>query len=90
MRILVQTKTHLVPGAYYGDKITGMRNLICQHVLHRDFVLGHDRMEGLGLEFGYENRTCFFLIDSGMTAEHGQTPTDDPQILWYRWTGDSL
>lgn len=89
-RVLVQTKTHLVPGTYYGDKVRGMRNRICQHVCHRDFIWGQDNMYALGVEFGYDNRTCFFMVDIGMTAEDGQTPTDDPRILWFRWTGDSL
>lgn len=89
-RILVQTKTHLVPGTYYGDKVNGMRDRICQHFWHRDFIWGQDNMYCLGVEFGYDNRTCFFLLDTGMTAEHGQTSTDDPPIFWLRWTGDSL
>lgn len=90
LRILVQTKTHLVPGDFYGDKIQRMQNLICQHVWGRDFTVGSDRWNGHGTEFGYENRTCFFLVDCGMTAEYGETPTDDPKVIWYRWRGDTL
>jgi hypothetical protein len=90
LRILVQTKTHLVPGDFYGDKIERMRNLICQQVWGRDYIAGSDRWNSYGTEFGYENRTCFFLVDCGMTAEYGEPPTDDPKVIWYRWTGDTL
>lgn len=90
LRILVQTKTHLVPGDVYSEKIQLMRNLICQHVWGRDFIPSADRWDGYALEFGHDNRTCFFLVDSGMTAEHGETPTDEPQVIWLRWTGDTF
>jgi len=39
-RILVQTKTHLVPGDDYGDRLQRMRNIICQHQWKRRLHLG--------------------------------------------------
>ncbi|KAK2605552.1 hypothetical protein N8I77_008381 [Diaporthe amygdali] len=90
VRILVQTRTHLVPGDVYGEKIEYMRNMICQHVWNRKYIRGPDRWNCYGADFDYPDRTCYFLVDHGMTAEHGQTPNENPPVLWYRWTGDSL
>lgn len=90
LRVLVQTKTHLVPGECYGDKTVLMRDLICQHVWGRDFVMITDRWDDYGTEFGHYNQTCYFLVDTGMTAAHGETPPVDPEVIWYRWTGDTL
>lgn len=90
VRILVQTRTHLVPGDVYGEKIEYMRNMICQHAWNRNYIRGPDRWNCYGADFGYPDRTCYFLVDHGMTAEHGQPPSENPPVLWYRWTGDSL
>ncbi|KAI1119827.1 hypothetical protein F5Y10DRAFT_149315 [Nemania abortiva] len=84
-RILVRTKTHLVPGDDYGARCTYMLNRICQHHWNRDFVFGKDRWNSYGTQFGYDNRTCYFLVDYGRSASD-----DDVPILWYEWTGESL
>ncbi|QYS93775.1 hypothetical protein H0G86_001143 [Trichoderma simmonsii] len=83
VRILVQTVTSLVPGNDYGQRIDFIRNIVCQHHWNRDFVWNKDRWNSYGDDFGYENRNCYFLID------HGES-TEDPPILWYKWTGKSL
>jgi hypothetical protein len=86
-RILVSTATHLVPGDGYFAKTEFMQNLISQYHWSRDFEWSSDRFEAYNAEFGYDNRTCYFLID------HGQSPDgndDVVPILWYRWTGESL
>ncbi|KAL7915846.1 hypothetical protein GGI35DRAFT_473172 [Trichoderma velutinum] len=83
VRILVQTVTNLVPGNDYGQRIDYIRNIICQHHWNRDFDWNTDRWNSYGDDFGYENRKCAFCID------HGES-TEDPPILWYKWTGESL
>jgi hypothetical protein len=84
-RILVQTKTHLVPGDEYGKRCYFILDLVCQHHWNRNFVFGEDRWNSYGTEFGYDNRTCYFLVD------HGQSATDDDvPVIWYQWTGESL
>lgn len=49
-----------------------------------------DRWNGYGLNLRDDNRIYFFLVDHGMTAKDCETPADDPQNMWYCWTGDSL
>ena len=84
-RILVQTKTHLVPGDDYHARCMFMLNLICQHHWNHNFDLDQDRWNVYGAQFGYDNRSCYFLVD------HGRSPTDDDvPVLWYQWTGESL
>jgi hypothetical protein len=84
-RILVQTKTHLVPGDDYHQRCLFMLDLICQHHWKRDFHPGQDRWSVYGARFGYDKRRCYFLVD------HGQSTTDDDiMLLWYQWTGESL
>ena len=83
VRILVQTKTHLVPGDKYAERIERMQNLICQHHWNRDFDWDQDRWNLYGADFGFDDRTCYFLMD------HGESHTDPP-VLWYSWTGESL
>ncbi|KAK4081614.1 uncharacterized protein Triagg1_2355 [Trichoderma aggressivum f. europaeum] len=83
VRILVQTVTNLVPGNDYGQRVGYIRNIICQYHWNRDFDASKDRWNSYGDNFGYENRNCYFLID------HGES-TEDPPILWYKWTGKSL
>ena len=85
LRILVQTKTDLVPGNGYEERVENMRNLICQHHWKRDFDKHQDRWNVYGHEFSYERRTCYFLVDYGDLEPPGELPT-----LWYKWIGDSL
>ncbi|ROT43181.1 hypothetical protein SODALDRAFT_319694 [Sodiomyces alkalinus F11] len=84
-RILIQTKTHLVPGADYHDKCKGLKNGICRAVWQRDFDSTQDRWHSHGAYFGYHNRRCFFLLDHGVSNKVEQVP-----VLWYRWTGDQF
>ena len=84
-RVLVQTKTHLVPGGDYDERLLFMLDLICQHHWNRDYDPDQDRWSVYGARFGYDNRRCYFLVD------HGQSSTDDDiPVLWYQWTGESL
>ncbi|KJR88129.1 uncharacterized protein SPSK_07842 [Sporothrix schenckii 1099-18] len=85
LRILVQTTTSLVPGNDYDERVEFMRNLICQHHWNRDFDWHQDRWNVYGHESGYANRNCYFLIDHGHVE-----PPEDPSVLWYKWTGESL
>lgn len=87
VRIVVQTKTHLVPGKDYYKRTDFMLNLICQQHWHRDMQFGpqSDRWDLYGGMFGYDNRDCFFPLD------HGKADDDDAvPVLRYHWTGDRL
>lgn len=87
VRILVSTATHLVPGNGFFERTDFIGNLISQHHWNHDFEWNHDRFETYNADFGYDNRTCYFLID------HSQSPDgndDVVPILWYRWTGKTL
>lgn len=84
-RILIQTKTNLVPGVDYHDKCKRLKNAICQAVWQRDFDSTQDRWHSHGAYFGYHNRRCFFLLDHGVSDKVEEVP-----VLWYRWTGDRL
>lgn len=86
VRILVQTVTGLVPGDLYLERIRLMRNIICQHFWNRDFDSIQERFQARGADFGFDNRVCYFLLDSGINFHI----TQDPPVFWYRWTGDSL
>jgi hypothetical protein len=83
-RLLVQTRTHLVPGDDYTERIRHMKNLVCQHHWHRDFDPAQDRWYAYRDNFGYDNRRCYFLVD------HGQVQGGAPALIWYKWNGQSL
>lgn len=84
-RVLVQTKTHLVPGKDYDERLLFMLDLICQRHWDRDFDPDKDRWSTYGTRFGYDNRRCYFLLDHGQSLSDG-----DVSVLWYQWTGESL
>ncbi|KAI1203421.1 hypothetical protein F5X97DRAFT_131619 [Nemania serpens] len=83
-RIVLQTKTHQVPGGDYQERCRKMKNLLCQHLWKRDFDYEHDRWQEYGATFAYEGRRCYFLLD------HGQSSSNDVPVLWYKWTGTSF
>ncbi|KAI1292465.1 hypothetical protein F5Y03DRAFT_388281 [Xylaria venustula] len=83
-RIVVQTKTHLVPGGDYLERCRNMKNLLCQHLWNRDFDYSQDRWREEGATFAYEGRRCYFLLD------HGQSTNDDVPVLRYEWTGTAF
>lgn len=84
-RVLVQTKTHLVPGDGYHKRCLFMLDLICQRTWSRDFDPKQHRWNVRGALFGYDNHPCYFLVD------HGQSSNDeDITVLWYHWDGKSL
>ncbi|KAI8944096.1 hypothetical protein F4801DRAFT_260734 [Xylaria longipes] len=83
-RIVLQTKTHQVPGGDYQERCTNMKNLLCQHLWNRDFDYNYDRWQDYGAAFAYEGRTCYFLLD------HGQSTSNNVPVLWYKWTGKSF
>ncbi|KAI1363993.1 hypothetical protein F5Y08DRAFT_308024 [Xylaria arbuscula] len=83
-RIVLQTKTHQVPGRDYQERCRNMKNLVCQHLWNRDFDYEHDRWQEYGAAFAYEGRRCYFLLD------HGQSSSNDVPVLWYKWTGTSF
>lgn len=87
VRIVVQTKTHLVPGKDFYERQDFMLNLICQRHWNRDMQYGPhgDRWDLYGGMFGYHNRSCFFLVDHGTADDDDAVP-----VLRYHWTGKFL
>lgn len=88
IRILLQSATHLVPGNDRGEKLTFIRNVVCQHYWKRDFDFAQERMFVYGNNSDLKNGKCFFLID-----HHGLDHTVGEEkwpVVWYEWTGDSL
>lgn len=90
VRILVQTKTHLVPGEKstgFMQRVDSMVNLICHHVWQRDYDLRRERKWMHGGEFSIDNRPVWFLVD-----HHGPDAVlvPDPPVVWYTWTGTDL
>ncbi|POR31688.1 Uncharacterized protein TPAR_08097 [Tolypocladium paradoxum] len=84
-RILVQTKTHLVPGDDYHQRCLFLLDVMCRHHWNRDFDPRQDRWSEYGAWFGYDNRRCYFLVDHGQSSADRHVP-----VLWYEWTGESL
>ncbi|KAK3296183.1 uncharacterized protein B0H64DRAFT_397605 [Chaetomium fimeti] len=87
VRVLVQTRTHLVPGDKSANSMVrtdAMENLICQHVWQRDFDDYQERGWDYNCEFAWDSVECWFLVD-----HHGPDSTlpPDPPVLWYKWTG---
>ncbi|KAH6641262.1 hypothetical protein F5144DRAFT_463765, partial [Chaetomium tenue] len=90
LRVLVQTKTHLVPGdksTYSPTRMTEMENRICRHVWQRDQQQDSERMFSYNTYLMIDNLDCWFLVD-----HHGFDPRPDvdPPVLWYKWTGTEL
>ncbi|KAL2147268.1 hypothetical protein VTI28DRAFT_10258 [Corynascus sepedonium] len=86
LRVLVQTKTHLVPGDKFTEfrqRFEAMRRMICHHVWGRDFDRFRERFWSKG-EFDLNDRDCWFFVD------HCDPSSElDPNLplLRYRWTG---
>jgi hypothetical protein len=90
VRILVQTKTQLVPGDKsdgFDERIKRMVNMICRRVWQRDYDRLRERMWFYRCEFAVDNRPCWFLVD-----HHGPDPEPIPYppVVWYRWIGSDL
>jgi hypothetical protein len=90
VRVLVQTRTHLVPGDKsndFGERISTMEHKICQHVWQRDLDCRRERGWQYGCTFALHDVECWFLVDN-----HGPDPgpaaTADPPVL--TWTGTEL
>jgi len=75
--ILTATPPVTIPGYTEIDRIQFIRNLISQHHWNLKW---DPHFHKLRIKPGY---ICYFLYD------HGQSP-DRKEMLWYRWTGESL
>jgi hypothetical protein len=82
VRVLVQTRTHLLPGADYYEKLTFMLDLICNHVWGRLFIPRRDRFHLYGPPFGCKNHRFYFVVDHGQARDDSIVP-----VLWYQFTG---
>lgn len=91
LRVLLQTRTHLLPGDDREERLTFMRNTVCQHVLNRDFDRAQERWFPYRDHFGLHDCECFFLIDHH-GYDHTTTGAEEEEVpvLWYKWTGESL
>ncbi|KAK2596414.1 hypothetical protein N8I77_013305 [Diaporthe amygdali] len=89
MRVLVQTRTHLVPGDGHSKKVLSMLHRICLHQWGRNFNPYEDRSNTYGDEFGYNDRLCFFLVDHGESPTGSDDPAEVPMTV-YEWDGKSL
>ncbi|EHK26893.1 uncharacterized protein TRIVIDRAFT_62694 [Trichoderma virens Gv29-8] len=88
VRVLLESVTHLVPGSDRDEKLSFVKNIVCQRHWKRDFDRSQERMYPYGDFFGLKNRNCFFLID-----HHGHDHTvqeEEVPVIWYKWTGESL
>lgn len=90
VRVLVQTRTHLVPGEGWQRKMAGMRNTIARHILNTDFNMDKDRMEVYNDVFAAPGYRCFFLFDHASSPVADRVADDAIPLLWYRWTGEQL
>ena len=85
IRILVQTKTHLVPGNDYFEKKLFILDATSNRHLNRNYIPEKDRHYTRGAQFGYPDHRCYFLLD------HGQASNDDEvPVMGYEWTGNTL
>lgn len=83
-RILLQTKTHLVPGSDFDEKLFFMLDLICHYHWGRNFDCEQDRYYTHGCRFLYPNRTCYFVVDNGVATSDDD---EDVEVLWYLYRG---
>lgn len=90
VRVLVQTKPHLVP--YHGSpdiggRLNAMWNLICRHVWQRDYDQFRERSWDYRFQAALDDIECWFLVD-----HHGPDadPPPDPPVSWYIWSGTEL
>ncbi|KAF3060874.1 hypothetical protein CFAM422_010913 [Trichoderma lentiforme] len=63
VRFLLQSVTHLVPSRDRDEKLSFIKNVICQLHWRRDFDWNRERMYPYGDDIGLKNRNCFYLID---------------------------
>ncbi|KAH8425902.1 uncharacterized protein LDX57_003643 [Aspergillus melleus] len=91
VRILVQTKTQLVPkdqdqgNDVYSDKLVSMLNRISRYHWNCAYWPFENRFYTQGDEFGYNNRLCFLMVDHGTTSND-----DEVLVLCYEWTGEDF
>ena len=64
VRVLVQTRTHLVPGDKSDQwREEKMQNLICQQLWKRDFDRFRERARNYHCFWGIDDVECWFLVD---------------------------
>lgn len=88
VRILLQTRTHLVPGYDRQEKINFLQNKVCQLHWQRDFDYNQERYWLHHDYFGLKDIECSLLVD-----HHGYDHTvqeDLVPVVWYKWTGETL
>ncbi|GKZ30741.1 hypothetical protein AbraIFM66950_010084 [Aspergillus brasiliensis] len=89
IRILVDTRIHLLPGDTNEDRNTYLINHICHlhwlaefnPIQHRRYAFSTDR-------FPTESTRCLFLVDYGHTSSKNED--EDVPVVYYKWTGENL
>ena len=82
VRVLVQTRTHLLRGENYYDKLNFILDMVCEFLWGRFFLPQKDRFHVYGPPFSRINRRVHFLVDHGQAYDDSTVP-----VLWYRYNG---
>lgn len=82
VRVLVQTRTHLVPGSDHYEKLLFILDLVCDHLWGRTFHPRRDRFHLYGPPLGRKNHRFYFVVDHGQATDDSTVP-----VLWYQFTG---
>lgn len=89
IRILVDTRIHLLQGDTNEERNTFLINHICQLHWHTEFIPSKHRRYAFSTErFPIESTRCLFLVDCGQTASKEED--EDVPVVYYKWTGEFL
>ncbi|PYH34511.1 uncharacterized protein BO87DRAFT_396804 [Aspergillus neoniger CBS 115656] len=89
IRILVDTRIHLLPGDTNEDRNTFLINHICHLHWHTEFIPSKHRRYAFSTErYPIESTRCLFLVDCGQTASKEED--EDVPVVYYKWTGGYL
>ncbi|GKZ85405.1 hypothetical protein AnigIFM56816_011176 [Aspergillus niger] len=89
IRILVDTRIHLLPGDTNEDRNSYLINHICQLHWHTRFTPTKYRRYAFSTErYPTESTRCLFLVDYGHTASKEED--EDVPVVYYSWTGENL
>lgn len=81
-RIYVKCWSEQIPGNPYDRRKT-MANIMCEHVVGRDFDPSRDYMRSVGMYF-VDGSRCQFLIDVGPRG------AKEHELLFFVWDGENL
>lgn len=86
VRILVQTKMHLIPSNDPAIKTRFILDKVCRDRWNHSYQNSNlSHWGSYNSRFSFVNRRCYFVIDHGEAAS-----VDDVPVVWYKWTGKAL